>query len=77
MTNGYFFKKEQPQWSGFLQANLSGNHPGKENFSFLTITNLNPLDIFYTSIYLESSQIPTPYVTFDQPLYIGLLRRRK
>jgi len=74
---GYLFKKEQPQWSGFMQANLSGNHPGKANFSFLPIINLNPSDescIYSTLVFIENQakalKIPTPCVTFDQPLYI-------
>ena len=41
---GYFLKKEQPLWSGFMQGNLSGSHPGKATFSFLPIINLNPSD---------------------------------
>ena len=74
---GYFFKKEQPQWSGFMQRNLSGNHPGKANFCFLPIINLNSSDescIFSTLVFIENQakilNIPTACVTFDQPLYI-------
>ena len=74
---GYFFKKEQPQWSGFMQRNLSGNHPCKANFCFLPIINLNSSDescIFSTLVFIENQaktlNIPTACVTFDQPLYI-------
>jgi hypothetical protein len=74
---GYFFKKEQPQWSGFMQRNLSGDHPGKANFCFLPIINLSSSDescIYSTLVFIENQaktlNIPTACVTFDQPLYI-------
>lgn len=45
---GYFFKKEQPQWSGFMQGNISGNHPGKANFTFFpSLTLIHPTSRAY------------------------------
>ena len=74
---GHFFKKEQPQWSGFMQRHVTGDHPGKSSFSFLPIINLNLSDescIFSTLLFVQHQarqlNIPTPCVTFDQPLYI-------
>lgn len=78
---GYFFKLEQPQWSGFMQKHVTGNHPGKSTFSFLPIINLSPSDkscIFSTLLFVKSQakqiDIPNSCLTFDQPLYIKPLR---
>ena len=74
---GYFFKLEPPKWSGFMQKHVIGNHPGKSMFSFLPIINLSPSDescIFSTLLFVQDQarqiDIPTPCITFDQPLYI-------
>ena len=74
---GYFFKKQQPHWSGFMQKYVKGQHPGKSTVNFLPVINLNPSDescIYSTLLFIEKQakdlNIPTPCITFDQPLYI-------
>ena len=74
---GYKFKKQQPSWSGFMQKYLNGDHSGKATVTFLPIINLNPSDescIYSTLLFVEQQaqqlNIPTPCITFDQPLFI-------
>ena len=74
---GYFFKKQQPHWSGFMQKYVKGQHPGKSIVNFLPVINLNPSDescIYSTLLFIgkqaKDLNIPTPCITFDQPLYI-------
>ena len=74
---GYFFKNQQPSWSGFMQRYVSGNHPGQSDVNFLPIINLNPSDescIYSTLLFVihqaQQLNIETPCITFDQPLFI-------
>ena len=74
---GYEFKKQQPSWSGFVQKYLTGDHSGKATVTFLPIINLNPSNescIYSTLLFVEQQaqqlNIPTPCITFDQPLFI-------
>ena len=74
---GYEFKKQQPNWSGFMQKHLNGDYSGKATVTFLLIINLNSSDescIYSTLLFVEQQarqlNIPTPCITFDQPLFI-------
>ena len=74
---GYEFKKQQPSWSGFMQKYLNGYHSGKATVTFLPIINLNPSNEsckYSTLVFVEQLaqqlNIPTPCITFDQPLFI-------
>ena len=74
---GYFFKKQQPHWSGFMQRHINSEHPGKATVNFLSIINLNPSDescIYSTLLFVEQQAqqrtVPSPCITFDQSLFI-------
>ena len=69
----------RPGWNGFFQAVTvsSGKYPGKSVISMLPIIDMNPGDrsCIYSVLCFISNQarelgIPTPVVTFDQPLWI-------
>ena len=73
---GYFFKKQQHHWSGFMQRH-NGEHPAKATLDFLHIINLNPSDeswIYSTLLFVEQQaqqlNVPSPCITVDQPLFI-------
>ncbi len=66
-------------WSGFMQHIFSGNEQphSKSEVLFLPIIDLNPSDetcVYSTLIYIQSQaerlNIPTPCITFDQPLWL-------
>ena len=66
----------RPNWSGFMQYVSIGNHPPKSRIQMLPIIDLNPADetcIYSTFLYVQSQadklNIPTPCITFDQPLW--------
>ena len=74
---GYFLKKQQPHWSGFMQRHINSEHPGKATVNFLPIINLNPSDescIYSTLLFVEQQaqqrNVPSPCITFDQSLFI-------
>ena len=49
---GYEFKKQQPNWSGFMQKHLNGDYSGKATVTFLLIINLNsPMNPAYIPHY--------------------------
>jgi len=64
-------------WSGFMQSVCKGEHTGVSAVEMLCILDLNPSDddcIYSTLVFVASQakarNIPTPNITFDQPLYI-------
>ena len=64
---GYFFKKQQPHWSCFMQRHINGEQSGKATVNFLPIINLNPSDescIYSTLLFVEQQtqqlNIPMP-----------------
>ena len=68
---------KRPNWSGFMQHVSRGAYPRKSHITLLPIIDLNPSDyscIYSVLLYIESQakmfNIPTPCITFDQPLYI-------
>ena len=67
----------RPNWSGYMQSVCQGEHTGVSAVEMLSIIDLNPSDedcILSTLVYVinqaKSFRIPTPNITFDQPLYI-------
>lgn len=71
--------RPRPSWSGFMQHVFSDSlHPTpKSEVLFLPIIDLNPSDqccIYSTLLYVqcqaEKLSIPTPCITFDQPLWV-------
>lgn len=69
--------KPRPNWSGFMQTICCGNFNGFSTIEMLEIIDLNPSDdscIYSTMLYVidqaKSRLLPTPSLTFDQPLYI-------
>ena len=72
----------RPNWSGFLQCSTKpiNSNLGRSDVTFLPIIDLNPSDetcIYSTLRFIipESKKlnVPTPYITFDQPLWIKAL----
>ncbi len=68
--------RPRPQWSGFMQTLYNVNHDSSALITFLPIINLNPTDescIYSTLMFVEGQaekqNIPTPCITFDQPLW--------
>ena len=70
-------EKPRPGWSGFMQHIFSGEHnvTEKSETLLLPIIDLNPSDetcIYSTLKYIQNQavelNIPTPCITFDQPL---------
>ena len=79
--SGWIFSKARPRpnWSGFMQHIFCDNQncTPRSEVLFLPIIDLNPTDetcIYSTLIYIESQaqklNIPTPCITFDQPLWL-------
>ena len=79
--SGWIFSKAKPRpnWSGFMQHLFSDdqNSTPRSEVLFLPIIDLNPSDetcIYSTLIYVESQtaklNVPTPCITFDQPLWL-------
>ena len=73
----YFFKKQQPHRSGFMQRHINGKHPGEATANFLPISNLNLSDescIYSTLLFVEQQaqqlKVLSPCTTFDQPLFL-------
>ena len=71
--------KPRPNWSGFMQHLFSCNEisPSKSEVLFSPIIDLNPSDetcIYSTLLYIQTQaekiNIPTPCITFDQPLWL-------
>ena len=71
--------RPRTNWSGFMQQAFSSCHvsPSKSEVLLLPIIDLSPSDescIYSTLIYIqrqaEQLNIPTPCITFDQPLWI-------
>ena len=67
----------RPNWSGFMQHIFSDEQHSKSEVLFLPIIDLNPSNetcIYSTLSYITSQaerlNVPTPCVTFDQPLWI-------
>jgi len=67
----------RPNWSGFMQAMFDGLHADVAKIEMLSIIDLSPTDetcIYSTLSYIvDQSQklgVPTPNITFDQPLYM-------
>ena len=67
----------RPNWSGFMQSVCQGQHSGVARVDMLSIIDLNPSDedcIFSTLVFVINQakrfNIPTPNITFDQPLYV-------
>ena len=82
--SGGMFSNEarpRPNWSGFMQHIYSNSHDqcqvSNSEVLFMPIIDLNPSDescIYSTLSYIESQaihlNIPTPCITFDQPLWL-------
>ena len=74
----YFFTKNlRPSWSGYMTNISTGDYPGKSTVTLLPIIDLNPNDMtcIYSTLLFVSDQakqlnIPTPIITFDQPLWL-------
>ncbi len=67
--------KPRPNWSGFMQHVFSTEEFSKSEVLLLPILDLNPSDyncLYSTLAYIQSQaqqlNIPTPCITFDQPL---------
>ena len=75
---GFTKKEKRPNWSGYIHLATAGMQSiGKSTITMLPIMDLNPSDestIYSTLIFIKEQaakqQIPTPCVTFDQPLWI-------
>ena len=80
--SGWIFSKldrPRPNWSGFMQHILSDEKhlTSKSEVLLLPIIDLNPSDescVYSTLVYIQSQaeklNIPTPCITFDQPLWL-------
>ena len=78
--SGWIFSeaaKPRPNWSGFMQHIFSDNQLSKSEVLLLPIIDLNPSDetcVYSTLLYIqrqaERLHIPTPCITFDQPLWL-------
>ena len=77
---GYLFASKDlpsPNWSGFMQhVTQKFSNPGKASINFLPIIDLKSTDercIYSTLVFIieqaKNMKIPTPSVTFDQPLW--------
>ena len=73
----FFSKSSRPNWSGYMSNASAGSYPGKSTISILPIIDLDPTNlscIFSTLRFIEEQaniiNIPTPVVTFDQPLWL-------
>jgi hypothetical protein len=76
---GYFSHSSlspRPNWSGFMQVISVGSHPPPANISMLPIIDLNSNDrnciysvLVFISKQAKAMNLPTPCVTFDQPLW--------
>ena len=67
----------RPNWSGYMQNVTKGNYPGKSKIMYLPIIDLNPTKencIYSTLLFIQDQakilNIVTPYITFDQPLWL-------
>ena len=67
----------RPNWSGFMHHVSTGSHPGTADILFLPVIDLKSSDescIYSTLKFIQSQasrlNIQTPYITFDQPLWI-------
>ena len=76
---GLFSTKDNPRpnWSGYMQQAIHSEHPKNASITLLPIIDLNPTN--YTCIYstllfvidqCKRLNIPTPSITFDQPLWL-------
>ena len=80
--SGWIFSKldrPRPNWSGFMQHIFSDEKhlTSKSEVLLLPIIDLNPSDescVYSTLVYIQSQaeklNIPTPCITFDQPLWL-------
>ena len=79
--SGWMFSnatRPRPNWSGFMQHIFSGEQATpKSEVIRLPIIDLNPSDeicVYSTLLYIQSQaerlNIPTPCITFDQPLWL-------
>ena len=68
--------KPGSSWSGFIESVTTGQHPGVSYITFFPIIDLFPTDescIYSTLVFIEQAKIlniTTPYITFDQPLWL-------
>ena len=69
--------KPKVSWSGYMPQVSKGNYPGISEVSFLSIIDLDPNDksciysmLLFVSEQAKSLMVPTPCITFDQPLWI-------
>ena len=58
-------------WLGFMQYVSIGSHTPKSCVQMLPIIDLNPADetLLYVQSQADKLYIPTPFITFDQPLW--------
>ena len=68
---------QRPNWSGYMQSVSIGTYPGAATISFLPIIDLDPNNyscIYSTLLFIQNQShalnIPTPCITFDQPLWL-------
>ena len=67
-----------------MQKYLNGYHSGKATVTFLPIINLNPSNesckystLVFVGQLAQQLNIPTPCITFDQPLFIKAFEMSK
>ena len=67
----------RPGWSGYMTDVSKGDYPGQSIVHMLPIIDLDPTDmscIYSTLLFVikqaEELNIPTPILTFDQPLWL-------
>ena len=76
--SSYFvLKNRRSNWVGFMSERVLGQHPGKAMVSFLPILDLDPNDmtcVYSVLLHMQNQarqlNIPTPIITFDQPLWL-------
>ena len=71
----WLLRPERPAWSGFMQMNHSGNHPGQSSVIFLPMIDMSSSDMtcIYSTLMFVSSQARqynvTPVIRSEQPLW--------
>lgn len=71
-------------WSGYTTDVMKGDYPGQSIVHMLPIIDLDPTDmsrIYSTLLFVikqaEELNIPTPILTFDQPLWLKAMENVK
>jgi 5'-3' exonuclease len=76
-TCAHVFTKQCPSWSGYMSTIVTDQHLGKSYVTMLPIINLPATDmtglhslLFFVTEQSSKLNVPTPTITFDQPLYV-------